>query len=1307
MARRGDTCLPAPEVNGVPSKMYKDMTGKKNKVPRPVANYIYSRYKASNMADAMDQVVDQQGNQKYKRNSQGEHNADDVLEFINYNAMLSESKEISLVEKRFGAVDQNGVRVDFTNPKDALDIANDINNTPSQGLSAMVVKHGNIYNVIVAERTSRTLDYAPDVRTRLQMWDMYKQAFNSVGVDIENLPDSIKDTFNAYNKDLAVLLHNIQNTDIGYLTKKDLEILFHLDSGSQEVQRLIAAFGSIEDAAQARYDISRGRHNYTIGQQTLLTRAVTHAKRFSGLDIQALRQQAAQMQQQAISASEETSIKQELERLNRDYNIDIDILHRQNMEIKKLSDAATEAVVLLNRKIRELKKQKGRNAEGKVMEQNLIQLSKELANKRYYNGILNFMNTATSDIMELDNMINMIPQQTGNTEYERAAKVAKILMDIKSLRDQYYDIISALANENLTIDESISQTDIDNIRQTAQSLKDLFDRKQRVTDSLGYEAKTMQNLLTSIIGDRAADGQYIANIVSMAQADSSIFDYLYSVGRASNPVIAAMGKIIRDAQKTRDESINDIDLRVRRATDKLYKAGFTSEFMYEDAGHIISDIDWQAYKRARTAAIRGFYAQGMRGFDLKQAIEDWEENNTEDREVDTKNHRMERVPSSYYRKPFPQLEPAQQEYYDTMMQIKGELGTLLPDYAQKQYLPPQLRRTMLDAIAKAKNAGQVFKAIKNKFENLWKIREDDTDFSMNGIIDGDEYHIAEGEFDNTPLRQIPIFFVNPVEKEELLRNFSTGIMHLAGTAINYKAMNDILQTVEFIGNFVTNPKRRAREDTQQAEVIKTGALAVVKDLVKRGRNTNTEDLITGFMQQHFYGKKYKKENMWTKFANNIIGYTSFKGLSSNLPGAIANWLVGEFQMFIEAIGKEFYSLKDFAWAHKKLVGSAGVTGELSELLTNNMNHKATLMREKFDPMNENFLNKSHKKFYKSKFRQLVAHDCSFIGYESGEYLLHYVNMYSVLHHHKVKLNGQVISLYDAYEVTDKVDGNSELKLRQGVTDLNGNAITKEFEDKVKNQILYCNQSTHGAMNQEDKGLIHQRIWGRAIMNFRQWMVEHYSRRFRKKHFDASLGMDREGYWRTMWEVLKEGYQDKREAETKAKAIAGFVGDFIKFMTRASANWASLNDMQKHNILRVRGEMLTYLSLLMLSMGLGDPDEKKGDWWTRLFIYETRRVLLDTEASFPLTPKIFKSATTILQSPIAGVNTLNSILYGVYGLTNGDLWTDLKSGRHKGENKYWTNVKRHVLPFFKNIEQIEHLDEDSGMFTVFNDTPTTH
>ena len=151
--------------------------------------------------------------------------------------------------------------------------------------------------------------------------------------------------------------------------------------------------------------------------------------------------------------------------------------------------------------------------------------------------------------------------------------------------------------------------------------------------------------------------------------------------------------------------------------------------------------------------------------------------------------------------------------------------------------------------------------------------------------------------------------------------------------------------------------------------------------------------------------------------------------------------------------------------------------------------------------------------------------------------------------------------------------------------------------------------------------------------------------------------------------------------------------------------SNLDEMQRYNIKRVNSEMMMFVSLLGLSFALGEPEEHKKQFWRRWWIYQTKRMLLETEASMPH-PKAISSGLTMLQSPMAGVNTLNSWLYTLaYGPFNGDVFKTVKSGPHKGENVYWRNVKKYTLPFFKDWEQLQKMSEDEAIFQTFKDTPT--
>lgn len=1293
------TCIAFPEApNGEASELYKDLLKKFQS--RPAANLFYAMYTAPN--SDIGAKMDAAGKQ---RNSQGQHTADDLSEFMGFDAFFNDFGTLAAEAER-AKFTKAGKHVDFTDGVKALQEA-DAFNANHKGLVASVVKHGDVYNIIVNEKDSRTHRYGDSVKEYLKVWDTYKQAFSAYNIDIDNMPTELREVFNPLNVGLASYLNGLKQISLQNIYKRDAMILLTLNENSTLVHRVKTAFGSIEAAAQTIADRNHGTVGLDEHKYDVLERAILDSQKMQGMDMVALDNQVQNEILNLQLASPESDIQAELNALNKKYHININEIHLRDTEIKSLSEAAAHAAILLNRQLRELERQRGHNAEGKHLEGVIASLLKELNNKRYYSGMMQVLSEASTKIKNIDNMLQSMPQS--GTNLEKIFGTAEILQNIELINTQYYAILDALSYDGLIIDESINKTDIDNIRKEATALKKYLADKIKVKNDLGEDL--MLQILKEIVGEKTKDGQPIINAVRLAAKDSSLMNIFYSMGRATDTIVAAAGTIIRNAQDERDAELNKVALRIRKATDALYKAGFNTKFMYEDSEHIASDINWKAYNDAREREIKRLYGQGYSKFEVKQLIEDWEDANTEDRIVDHTANRAERVPNQLYRKVEDFQEgwtQEQKDYYDAMMELKGEIGTLLPAMAQKQYLPPQLRRNFLDAVSDAKNLKDVLKAVKNKAENLYKIREDDSNFNRKGmIVDGQEMNYFPGDYNNSPLREIPIFFINKVEGEEILTDFSAGIQALASTALNYDAMNRVAHTVEFMRDFTAS--KRTLATGSKADALVDKEVGVFRSLYDRATRSNTAGLMEGFISQHLYGQRSAHEvpDWLHKLGSKLIAYSSFLSLATNLKGATANYLMGEFQMLIEAGAGEFYNLKDYAWSHTKLFGKAGVGGDIMELLTNNMNHKATLMRQMFDPLQENYENKSHQRYHHSLFRQLMSKDCSFIGYSSGEYLIHYVNMYSVLHHNKVLVDGKLTSLYDAFEVVPSGDNNSELKLKANVTTVDGDPITQEFLDKIKKRIRGVNQNTHGAMNAEDKGLIHQYLMGRMIMNFRQWMVEHYSRRFRGRHWDNNFGEYREGYWYSLYKGLFN--KDTKGAWKSGKhmdALGMFMKDLCTFMFRAQTNWKNLTEDQKYNIQRVKSEMTLWMLLNGLAFALGDPDRHKREYWRRFWIYQTKRALTETEATLPI-PSAIGNIMTILNSPMAAMNTANSFFYLFTGIPDLIKGEQIQSGDYKGEYKYWRNLKKYLLPGYKDYEQMKNLGEDDTIFKVFDTSPANH
>ena len=1271
-----NSCELYPTIQGKPSKLYKELlkvTGN-----RPKANYIYAVYLQSGVAAQMDSLG-------YSRNDQGEHKIADVEKYLDVMSFIRESTEgkVSEVSRTIGATDFSGNPIDYTNAKDALDIAQRHNNS-SKGTVAAVYSRGDKFNIVVDVRNSRTQLRSAQVEKQLQQWDILKQSLNNVGIDIESA-DVNKSVYNAANARNAILqMHNVQFTDNKFLDRKEIKDLLVFNESSSQVQRLKQMFGTLEEVAQKIYDSYRVG-GVTASQKALIDATLNNCKKYNGLDINAVSQQIESVEQ-AIGNSEEGKIEDTIKELNKKYNLDFNEVVLVGNNIRSLSQAASEAAITLQRQLKKMKAEQGITPETTRLEQSLHTLMKEINSNRYYVGILGFLSEASTQIQEVEKILQNTPQSGSNLE--RASAIAKSLMRVKSITDGYKNILTSLSNiDSIISDERLSDADKQIIKDQATKLVEFFDKHDKTLKEL--RLNTMTTIATEYLGDKLSNGMAVVNIVEMAEKDSTIYDYLYSIGRVSNPLIATMGNIIRDAQSSRDAKMNAISLRIRRAEHKLRKAGFKSDFIYEPNGYIISDIDWTAYYKARANFRKELIRQGIRGLSLDEAMKNWEEANTEDRVVDLVSGRTERVPNSTYRKEFPKLTSEQKEYYETMMQIKGELGTLLPNYARRQFVPPQIRRSFVDAMIAAVKKGSLrdlIKAIRTKLKDFTTIREDDDRYANNGIVNGEEYNIVSGALDNTPFRQIPIFYINKIkDKGELLKDFSSAIQHLAGTAINYEAMNNIKDTIEFMADFIKDQEVAAGRNYKSLDMVEDTGIKVYKQLRAFASNSNTIGIVDGFVDKFIYGVNIKNPGKYHMLLKNLLAYTSLKSLAVNVKGMISNYLVGELQMLIESGAMEFYNPIDYAWAHKKVFGdnTKGSVGRIMDFMTNNTNSKSVLLAQIFDPLNENFVELQHQRYYRGPLRHLLGKDFSFIGYGAGEHLIHFVNMYAVLHNTKIKINGKTKSLYDVFSVGNKVDGNSELIIDKNATytDDNGQEVPIDdaFLEKIRKRIRYVNQTTHGAMNEEDKGLIHQHMAGRFIMNLRQWMVEHYSRRFRSSHYDATLGENREGYY-----------------NTASKFAYAMAGDIFRFQRESMLHWNEMNPMQKANCRRALSEILVLSSLLTLSFALGEPDDHKKEFWTRMWIYQTKRAITDINGSTPW--GIPMEMNTLINSPIAASNVVNSFLYPFAGI--GDINDEIKSGKHKGENKYFRNIQKYLIPFYGQIEQLNEMDTDNGVFQVF-------
>ena len=1390
MARRKkNNCTFVPEINGEPSEMYVGLIDMH--VERPLANYLYAKYKASNAAAQMDA-------QHYQRNNQGEHSATDIYKFFNVSEIQkAQGFSLSRIENKYGIVDNMGERVSFS-AVDAYNKAKQINDSEI-GHVAKVVKRGDVFTVVADKKDSRTQVWQGEVAGALVGWQTLQNGLRNAGIDADTLASAFPELVNPMDINRFLqYVYDLRRRSPDSLSEKDIEMLLYTGEGSTKLQALSTrGWGDKAEMAEKMYDILHNPSgNYAQSIKDLVTNALNEAKTINNSKFDTIYNDVKVAVNDFHADSESAAIEATLTRLDKDFEINHTIIVRTDKTIKRLSDATAEAVLTLQRQLRYLQKQEGRVGEGLEVEKTLDQLTRELASKKYYAGLLGFLSKANRYSITVSNMLKSVSDNGNAMEYSIA--MGKALSKATTFRDGYNVIVQALRSaETLLIDENMSNDELSQLKDIAEEIAKRMDRQKVLIEEM-QEDLTL-TVAQEILGSDTANGVPIAQLVKMGAADSSLMDFLYSCERVSDPIVASLGTVIRDAQRKRDRIASEFAARIEQA-NRIYKDSKDgnkgdTHFMYQaiqksrtdwesfkkdseaekkrlrEAGYagtefynaystwyqahtredgngrrvpneayvvedteyrVYSNHDYEAFEKDKAAMESNLRRAEITGFAFNDEMERWMNEHTIEEVVDAKSGRTERVPNHDYDiyENYSDFEntmtDAQRQYYYTMMQIKGEVGTLLPSYAQKQYLPPQRRASWVDIVTEGKRRGltakQVAKNILNRM-NFMKQKEDDTTFVEGGIIGEKGSARAYSSYDDTILRQVPIYFINPLrDQSDILMDFSGAVQSLGAIAANYAVINGsqertagendgVVGVREVVENMADYLKYRPISDRdangrKRIDLVKWGQVMVGKVLRKNAEKTTTASIVDGFVAKHIYNEQLalgSEDSVLRKLqlaVRGLLGYTSVTALSVNVKGAVSNWLVGEYQMMFESISgsaqkfrrgrptdqAEFYTLKDYVRADAIMFGQGVRLGTVMDHLANTTGTLGHLLERKFDPLQEVYSELGEKRYY-SGVKKLIG-GFNWMGlYSAGESLIHLHNMYAVLCNEKVLLNGKQVSLYDVFDREMEADGkNAKLIIKEGATMLDGSAITDEYLEKVQGKIRLINQKTHGSMNTEDKGNIHRFMMGRAAMQFKQWMVEHYSRRYRGRYFDGTTRTWQEGYYNTVYKMMKS-----------------WVSDLLKLNIEANCRWDQLDNTQKNNVTRAISELVCFAGLLGLSAAMGDPKDHKGEGLYRFLIYQIRRLIMDEEASIPpipgVTGGVVKEGTTLAQTPFAFIKTVNGLLYPVTGL--GELGDTYSVGRNKGKNKYVVKVLKNTVPFYGQIDQLLHMDTEDYVYSVFD------
>ena len=1321
-------CTFKPKVKGKVSQLYEEIykaTGR----DRKLTNFLYTY---STLGSVKAKFTAEQ------LNIQGEIKFSEFKDFIHLTEILDKKHQIEDVSKTLGALDSSGSIVMFDTIGEALNQIGTFNKTQEDYVATVKKKKSGYYIEVEVKNANNFLTQFK-VDQKIEKFQEITTAFHNAGFNITFTTEE-QQIINIDNLRFHNVLKTLQTSPTYHINRDVAKILIALNRNSLWYGRLMrAGFTSNEEIAHAIATYTGAEllnpYAWTSTAQQNLVQSFLYGttesikSKLTGIDFVTLGNKI-----QTISDRKYTGVKvydtdgqtmyDTLQDLYSKFGINHDVINGKQVQITKISE--------LLHKLTSLAEKRAIKIEQSIIEDkklyNTFDLQEEEAKiqtGQYLSAITEILTSLYQQIADTTTWINAL-QDADNTRYSssKLSDEDKHLIDVKNkaivinntlqLIQAVKDILPFIDNyENFEQDLELTETDPvfkdtlltlvkrlntgnGNLNQIEQELrKQQFDVIQAFLKIAWGEAdvKTIagveETTLSSIIKDALFDPTYADTLVN-------------AISNCNDPMIALVGEMMTIRHRVRDAKLRDIDFKIRVATEKLTQSGSKSDFMYikDKDGNInlLMQYDPDLYKQAKEAFLRTNPKQR----DIDQWIQDNTETLTLTHTIKHGNKEYtyayeEVVPkaSLYPSAAYNSLTTAQKEYHQTMMEIKAAMQSIAPTPNFALQTPIQMSADMINAINEAKGDSQKIKEImKNEFLSALGVqRADDVGYRYAGG------NVVRADLDlfGNEVKKIPIYFTGKLENQDALTtDFSRALTNYAATALEFEQLHLMEDAILMCQDYaVTQRNYSAIRDDRPVGYIENvsgvESLVVAFDQKKQAR---VATMFNEILDKYIYLRYMENETTVNvgdnkinvnKLAGNFVALGSVLGLGLNVLGGETNYLIGKIQMIIESGCSEFFNFKDMIWADGKYAELllAGV----SDLNSENTKSLLTLLMNHFNVTN-NLKDKIAKKHYSKDMLNRMFNNASVLFmYEAGEHALHAQTMLSILHRNKcLNTTGEKVSLFEAFDV-NIIGNNGELIIKPGYKTLSGEDLTLDssFLLKIEKQMKYCNNTMHGSLKDDDKGLIHRRIWGKFVMNFRQWMVGHYTRRFGERKHNFELGEDREGYYWTCMKFLANIVMDSYN--NKGKIIAAF-----------KENKGNLSEMEIANIKRALTETAMLISAYCTSILLGAPDKtNRGKWLRRHLQYLNGRLLMELEASTPLSGvKFGGSLMTQLNSPFAAMSTMSK-MFNLFRF--GLLFEEVQTGKYAGENMYWHKNKK-AIPFYQQLHTLYNLDEDEYAFTLF-------
>lgn len=942
---------------------------------------------------------------------------------------------------------------------------------------------------------------------------------------------------------------------------------------------------------------------------------------------------------------------------------------------------------IMNNELKRLKiyEKRNPNSQFSVNQRLLIdRLELELASNNEIEGIYAFLDNALEELQKVNNRLEVLRNTPATNANERASVLRDVRNYMYSYKNIIEDIRKALVDEERYTDNRYGQRVRVALDNASILIGDLFVKYNDVSMPLFVD------FIKPFVGENIMipfgkfKGKVIKaeDLVKMADEDISVFDrWLDSMADSSDYMLKVMDQAVKKSKEQARLRTIDVMKQLQAATIKLEKAGIkNTDWMFERdsngnlSGNYISEINQALFKekvREMFKSLNEKYGKnpvGENAEKYKKERQAWFDTNME-----IVNGKKVPKMSIYGNKQYQRLNAAQKEYYDTVMNIKSQLDSYLPEKYTTLTNAVKIRKDLLERVKSSDDVKsgtkQIWESIKDEFIR----RTDDVDF-------GDRATVKD--FEGNEVQTLPIYFTK-LKEGESANDLSTDIVSTltayAAMANDFDEMNKVIDVLELGRDLL-----RERQITQTqggkplVEKFKAVGRKVEGKLTKEGEATRFVQRLNDFFEMQVYGRYMADEGTFGKtnidkgkVANFVNRVTSMNNLALNVLSGISNVATGTVMMRVESFAGEFFNEKNTITADR--IYGQSLPEYLAEIGSRVKTSKLALWDELFNVMQEYEQDVREVNFdRKSWFSKMFNTSTLFFMNNAGEHWMQNRTSLALADAYKMKApDGKIVSLWDAMEVVP-IDKNNKkagakLQLKQGYTKANGSAFTQDDIIKFSRKSAAINQRMHGIYNKADRSAIQRLAIGRMGMMFRKWIKPSLNRRFKSATYNYDLDTWTEGYYRTSGRFLLQLARDLRETQFNL-----------------AARWNELTPIEKANIRRALTETGHFLAVMAIIGLIEWSDDKDRPWLVRMVEYQARRLYTELGTMIP-GKSMITEGLRIIKSPAAGINTIEDMLDLTKLLNPWNYMDELQSGRYEGHSTaYKSFFESPIIPMNRTI-----------------------